>query len=246
MDLETQPQAYGFYVTQQTSTQQSSIDHGTCQAHAVLLNFMNGPQCLALRRLEVPAGEANNHAREAIEEIVPWGPALAQLAVVLKTKSARAQMATLLTAVREAAAGDKPLHENVREGLIARASAQEIELAKASGEPAWDGMHLARLIAMRLRRDLTESHLALLAAAPEVNDYPLHTTWELPPEKQSLPGLSAAHNMARELLAAWSLARDLRDPLITWAVTSANVTRTDAQRITSISCTTMNRLLPTD
>jgi hypothetical protein len=40
--------------------------------------------------------------------------------------------------------------------------------------------------------------------------------------------------------------RDLRDPPITWAVTAARITKTDAQTVSGVSRSTINRLLPTD
>ncbi|MFI9830794.1 hypothetical protein ACIHIX_24245 [Streptomyces sp. NPDC051913] len=65
--------------------------------------------------------------------------------------------------------------------------------------------------------------LALLAAAPNLAHAPcpFHPAWELPSTTYQIPGLSAPETMARELLAAWAAARDLRDPLTTWAVTTA-------------------------
>ncbi len=40
--------------------------------------------------------------------------------------------------------------------------------------------------------------------------------------------------------------RDLPDPLITWAVTTARITQTDAQTVSGVSRSTINRLLRTD
>ncbi|SOF02291.1 hypothetical protein SAMN05446589_9417 [Streptomyces sp. OV198] len=49
--------------------------------------------------------------------------------------------------------------------------------------------------------------------------------------------------MTRELLSAWAGIRDLRGPLITWAVREAGMTRTDVHDITSVARGTINRLL---
>ena len=59
-----------------------------------------------------------------------------------------------------------------------------------------------------------------------------------------MSGEGLAQAVARDLLVGWASVRDLRDPLITWAVTDAGVTRTEVQQTTSVSRSTINRLLP--
>lgn len=57
-------------------------------------------------------------------------------------------------------------------------------------------------------------------------------------------GSSLAQGVARDLLAGWAAVRDLRDPLVTWAVDGAEVSRSEVQATTGISRSTINRLLP--
>ncbi|MEU5893086.1 hypothetical protein ABZ835_40565 [Streptomyces sp. NPDC047461] len=248
MDITTEARTSGWYVLQHTGTQQWAEDHGTWQAHGVRLDLMHGTRRVATATLEVLQQLADDRAIAVADEIEPWAPALLRMAAVWETKRQLTLLVTLLASASEAEHQHMPLEETVSEELLAYATAAEIEQARASRSIAWEGNPLARLIATRLRRDLLTRRVALLAAAPDLADHPcqFHPAWELPAAVYLLPGISAPETMARELLAAWAAARDLRDPLITWAVTTARITKTDAQTVSGVSRSTINRLLPTD
>lgn len=243
MDITTQPRSAGLYVIQHTGMQQWAEDHGTWKAHGVRLDLMDGTRPIALCKLEVPQPRADDRARSVAEEIEPWGQALLALAAVADARAQMTRLVTLTTAAMEADANGWPIEDYVQEDLLALAAEDEISEARKGDALEWAGLPLARLITSRWRRELASRHLALLAAAPDVAAHPIHPAWEQP-ALYGVTGVSTAQVMARELLAAWAVARDLRDPLITWAVQQADVTRTQVQQITSVSRSTINRLLP--
>jgi hypothetical protein len=243
MDITTEARDTGLYVIQHTGMQKWAEDHGTWQAHGVLLDLMDGTRPLALCKLEVPQSQANDRARAVAEEIEPWGQALVRLAAVADARAQMTRLVTLTAAAMEADANGWPPEDYVRDDLLALATEDEVSQAKCSDALEWAGLPLARLVTARWRTELAARLLALLAAAPDVTAHPIHPAWEQP-ALYGVSGVSTAQVMARELLAAWAVARDLRDPLITWAVQKASVKRTQVQQITSVSRSTINRFLP--
>ncbi|MEU3613552.1 hypothetical protein ABZ725_14710 [Streptomyces sp. NPDC006872] len=243
MDITTEPRAAGLYVIQQTGMQQWAEDHGTWQAHGVRLDLMDGPARLAVCKLEVPQSRAEARAQAVAEEIEPWGLTLRALAAVAEARAWQARLVPLIVAADEAERNMWPLEDYARDELVSYATPAEIEKAKSSDAYEWAGMPLARLIAARWRDELTARQRRLLATAPDVTVHPIHPAWEQPP-LFGVTGVSTAQVVARELLAGWAAVRDLRDPLITWAVRDAGVTRTQVQQTTGVSRSTINRLLP--
>ncbi|MGW0920050.1 hypothetical protein ACWD3J_13670 [Streptomyces sp. NPDC002755] len=244
MDITTEGRASGLYVIQQTGMQKWADGGQVWQAHGVRLDLMDGTRHLALCKIEAPQHEADKRARTVADGIEPWAPALLWL---IEVRQARSQMTQLITLTSSAAEADEqgwPVEEYVRDHLAALATPDEIAEARRSPALEWEGLPLARIITPRLRSALTARHLALLAAAPDVTTHPIHPAWEQPSALWLVSGVSTAQTMASELLAAWAAARDLRDPLITWAVRDAEVTRTQVQQTTGVSRSTINRLLP--
>lgn len=243
MDITTGARTAGLYVIQQIGMQQWTEDHGTWQAHGVHLQLMDGPKQLAVCKLEVPQRQAEERALALAEEIEPWAEALRQLASVTDARAWLARLVPLMAAAGEAERNMWSLEDYIRDELVGYATPAEVEQAKAGDAYEWAGMPLARLIAARWRREVAARHRALLAAAPDVAAHPIHPAWEQP-SLLGFTGASTAQAMARALLTAWAEARDLRDPLITWAVREAGLTRTEVQQTTSVSRSTINRLLP--
>ena len=243
MDITTKARTAGLYAIQQTGMQQWAEDHGTWKAHGVRLDLMDGPTRLAICKLEVPQSKAEDRAKAVTEEIEPWGHALRALAAVAEVRARQARLVPLMVAAEEAEQNMWQVEDYVRDELVGYATPTEIEAAKSGGAYEWAGMPLARLIAARWRDELAARHRELLAAAPDVTSHPIHPAWEQPP-LFGVTGVSTAQVMARELLAAWAVVRDLRDPLITWAVGEAGVTRTQVHQATGVSRSTINRLLP--
>lgn len=244
MDITTEGRASGLYVIQQTGMQKWADGGNVWQAHGVRLDLMDGTRNLALCKLEVPQHEADERARAAADGIAPWVPALLRLTEVWQAKSQMTELVTMTASAAEYEEHGWPLEEYVRDHLLALATPEEMEQARRSPALEWEGLPLARAIAPRLRNALTARRLALLAAAPDVTAHPIHPAWEQSAAIWLVPGVSTAQTMASELLAAWAAARDLRDPLITWAVRDAEVTRTQVQQSTGVSRSTINRLLP--
>ncbi|WP_086732875.1 hypothetical protein [Streptomyces glaucescens] len=243
MDITTDTRETGLYVIQAIGMQQWPEGDGAWKAHGVRLDLMDGRTLLTRCKLEVVQAEAEERASAVVEQITPWAEALRRLAAVAEVRSWLARMVSWMTSAEEAETHRWPLEDYVREDLIANATQEEIEQAKASQAHEWAGMPLAKLIAARWRGELAARHRALLAAAPDVATHPIHPAWEQP-ALYGVTGVSTAQTMARELLTAWAEVRDMRDPLITWAVKEAELTRTQVQQITSVSRSTINRLLP--
>lgn len=243
MDITTEPRDAGLYVIQRTGMQQWAEDHGTWKAHGVRLDLMDGTRPLAACTLEVPQSQAEDRVRAVAEEIEPWVNALRALAGIAEVRAWQARLLPLLAVAQEAERQMWALEDYTRDELLGYATPEEIEQAKSGDAYEWAGLPLAKLIAARYRRELSVRRRTLLAAAPEVSEHPIHPAWEQP-SLYGVDGASTAQTVARELLAAWSEVRDLRDPLITWAVQEAGVTRVQVQQITSVSRSTINRLLP--
>jgi hypothetical protein len=243
MDITTEARDTGLYIIQKTGMLQWAEEHGTWQAHGVRLDLMDGTRPLALCKLEVPPAKAEERARAVADGIAPWVEALRRLAAVAEVRACLARLVPLMTAAEEAETNGWELEEYVQDELLGYATPQEVEQAKADGAFEWAGAPLAKLIASRWRQDLSVGLRALLAAAPDTASSPIHPAWEQP-ALLGVTGVSTAQTMARELLAAWAAVRDMRDPLISWAVRDASLTRTQVQQITSVSRTTINRLLP--
>ncbi|MEU6603224.1 hypothetical protein [Streptomyces flaveolus] len=53
-----------------------------------------------------------------------------------------------------------------------------------------------------------------------------------------------AQTVARDLLTAWAQLRDLRDPLIIWAVNGAGLKQTEVNDTAHVSRSAIARLLP--
>lgn len=243
MDITTSRRDSGLYVIQHIGMQQWAEATGAWQAHGARLDLMDGPTLLARCKLEVPQSKAEERSQAVAEEIAPWAQALRHLASVADARAWLVRLVPLLAAAEEAERNKWPLEDYLRDELLGYATEEETEQAKASGAYTWEGLPLAKLIAARWRGELSRRRRALLAAAPDVACNPIHPAWEQPP-LLGVSGVSTARTVARELLTAWAEVRDMRDPLITWAVQAAEMTRTEVQQITSVSRSTINRLLP--
>lgn len=235
MDITTGARDKGAYVIRTVGDLKWPAGDGAWQAHGVRLDLMDGRKRLAVCRLEVPGTQAAEEAgeREAAR-IEPWARTLRYLAVVRDLRDTLAAVDSLtLRAADDAATFGGP--SEAADELLAYATQDEADDVR--------GAPLGRLIAGRLRRQIGEGLRRALAFAPDPAVHPIHPAWEQP-ALGILAGESLAQAVARDLLAGWAAVRDLRDPLITWAVQDAGVTRTEVQQTTSVSRSTINRLLP--
>ncbi|MFD5491566.1 hypothetical protein ACFWH4_01160 [Streptomyces sp. NPDC127091] len=235
MDIATAPRDKGAYIIRTVGTQKWTEDTGTWQAHGVRLDLMDGYKRLAICKLEVP-GTQNAEERGALEatRIEPWVRTLRHLAAVRDLRATLADVEDMTwRAADDAATFGGP--SDAADELLAYATQDEADTTQ--------GAPLGRVIADRLRRQIGEGLRRALAFAPDPAGDPIHPAWELP-GLAGMPGGSLAQVVARDLLAAWADVRNLRDPLITWAVQSAGLTRTEVQQTTSVSRSTINRLLP--
>jgi hypothetical protein len=230
------------HFVQQIGIQQWADDHGTWQAHGVRLDLMDGPRRLTLCKLEVPQRQAEEWSRMAAQELESWAQALRELASVSDARGQLAQLVPVKVEAEDAGQNGWEAQDHVSGGLLGHATPAELGQVKSGDTSELAGTPLASLSAAHWRGELASRHRALLAAAPDVTAHSINPAWEQPSPLLAF-GVSTAQMMARELLAAWAGIRDLRGPLITWAVQEAGMTRTDVHHITSVARGRINRLL---
>lgn len=243
MDIANSRRSSGVYIIRTVGMQGWDEGGRTVKAHGVRLELMDGPSLLAVCKLEVPGTEpAEERGVAEAERIAPWVTTLRRLE---KARSLRARLRYVQSLI-EQTEGDgphMPMLDHLKDELLAYAQQGEVEQANASNALDSLGLPLARLVAARLQREVNSAFMLALAVAPDVTASPIHPAWERP-IAGGLPGAALAQETARDLLAGWTAARDLRDPLVTWSVEEAGITRTDVQAVTGISRSTINRLLP--
>lgn len=241
MDITTGARDQGVYVIRTVGAQTWAED--SMQAHGVRLELMDGLQPLALCKLQVPGTlAAEEQGTEEAAAIEPWTRTLRYLAVVKRLRGHLDSARHLLDETEGAAEYGRPVDEVDAAALRAMATSQERGQADSGDD--YDLAPLARLITTRLEQQIGQGLRKALAFAPDPAETPIRPAWELPRLAAGMPGQSLARETARDLLAGWAAVRDLRDPLIRWAVRDAEVSRTEVQRTTSVARTTINRLLP--
>ncbi|MGA5670032.1 hypothetical protein ACPCTG_31695 [Streptomyces pseudogriseolus] len=240
MDITTGPRDKGVYTIRTVGTQ--TWPDESWQAHGVRLELMDGLQALAVCKLEV-AGTlaAEERGAEEAAAIEPWTRTLRYLAVVRRLRSHLDSAHRLLDEAEDADEYGRPMDDVDSAALRAMATSQEREHNDHGDD--YELLPLARTVVARLERQVDEGLRKAVAFAPDPSEAPIHPAWELP-GLGGMPGGSLAQAVARDLLSGWASVRDLRDPLITWAVKDAELTRTEVQQTTSVSRSTINRLLP--
>ncbi|MGI5484831.1 hypothetical protein [Streptomyces lavendofoliae] len=219
MDITTQARDRGVYVIRTVGRQQWNDGDGTWQGHGVCLDLMDGPRRLAVSKLAIPGTVAaeKRGAAEA-ETIEPWARSVRYLAVAEQLR-ANLDSARRLLAEAEAT-GHYGMDEADAEELRAKATAEELKQADSGSD-----YKLARLVVGRLERLVGAGPLKALAFAPDPAQAPVRPAWELP-GWAGMPGASLAQTLARGLLEGWAVVREMRDPLVTWAVRDVRLTCT--------------------
>lgn len=243
MDITTGPRDKGSYVIRTTGMQKWPEGDGTWQAPGVRLDLMDGRRRLAVCTLEVPQSDAEERGAFEAERIEPWVRTLRYLATVRDLRDTLAALESLILRAEEEQYGGWKATPETAEELLRYATQDEVDAARAAGGIDPLGAALGRLVAARLGGQIAQGLRAGLAFAPDPTVVPIHPAWEQP-GFAGMAGESTAQVVARDLLAAWADTRDLRDPLITWAVNDAGLTRSEVQQTTSVSRSTINRLLP--
>lgn len=258
MDITTGARAKGVYVIRTVGTQHWPDSDGTWRAHGVRLELMDGPAQLAVCTLEVPGTlAAEERGEQEATAIEPWVRTMQYLHVTRRLRSDLAAARRILEDATYHVEMGETLDRYQLETLHGLASAREVADAAASTrrEPvagmavqtpdAEVDQALAAAVVRRLTAQVHKGLLAAFAYAPDPAEHPIHPAWETPGLSHT-PGKSLARELARDVLAGWAVARDRRDPLITWAVQDTEMTRTEVQQVTAVSRSTINRLLPDD
>ncbi|QGZ53319.1 hypothetical protein GPZ77_34375 (plasmid) [Streptomyces sp. QHH-9511] len=246
MDITTTPRDHGVHVIQTVGMLNWPEGAGVWQAHGVRLDLMDGRQRLAVCKLEVEQAKAKERGALVATQIEPWVKTLRYLAVVRDLRSTLYDVDSTIQQIEEEQDWNTEPSLELVDKLEVYATGEEIDAARAAsdGRSAMCAC-LGPAVATRYRRLITQGLRAALAFAPDPADSPIHPAWEQP-SYGGLKGESTAQMVARDLLTAWADVRDRRDPLITWAVQDAGLTRTEVQQTTSISRSTINRLLPSE
>jgi len=242
MNITTGTRDHGLYAIRTVGTQSWAED--SWQAHGVRLELMDGLRCLAVCKLEVAGTlEAEERGAEEAQAIEPWTHTMRYLAAAKQLEQRLGHARQLLDEAQHCEETVRGMEEYQAAALRAMATPAELEQADPRDE--YDPhAPLAQLIVARLEREVGEGRRKALAFAPDPTVAPVHLAWELPGRLAGMPASSLAREIAQGLLAGWAAMRDLRDPLITWAVKDAEVTRTEVQQTTGVSRSTINRLLP--
>lgn len=233
MDITTSPRDTGIYAIRQVGMQRWPAGDSTWQAPGVRVTLMDGRKQLANIKLEVAASKAEDVAQDVADGIEPWVKTLRSLTIVAGLRAELESADALTLRVEDQHWG----FDDETQGELAY-MAQRFDLNGPLGSDT------CRQAAEYLGQQIARGQRLALAYAPDTATALIHPAWELPPVLLERPGDSLASAVAGELLAGWASARDLRDPLITWAVRDAETTRSDVQRITGVSRSTINRLLP--
>ncbi|MFE0773364.1 hypothetical protein [Streptomyces sp. NPDC058861] len=220
----------------------------TWQAHGTLLRLMDGPRLLAECKLEVPPAQAEERGELIAAEIEPWAESLRHLTGVRDLREAL-QRADLL---RQEVLTELDFELLPSDELIDRIAAYStpadaLAVKEEVGPGPREGFHytlLLDVVMKRLRREVAQGQRIALALAPPFGDISIHPAWVMPASigQQEEP---LAQAVAQELLMGWRDAQNLRDPLVTWSIHEAGLTRGRVQELSGISRTTINRLLPT-
>lgn len=235
MDVTTTTRATGTYAIRATGMQNWATGDDTWQAPGVRVQLMHGATPLASIKLEAPASKADDVAQEIADGITPWVKTLRALSIVANLRKQLAMAESL--ALRA--------DDEAQWGLLSDDTYDEIAAIVQEGDTTGPiGADACRQVAARLRQQIAQGQRLALAHAPDGAARAIHPEWKLPALAE-FEGGSLARTVASELLAGWAAVRDQRDELITWAVRDAGVTRTEVQQITSVSRSTINRLLPT-
>lgn len=258
MDITTEPRDSGVYVIRRVGRQQWAEAGGTWQAHGVRLELMDGRATMATCTLEI-AGTvaAKERGEDVAQAIEPWVPALRYLRVTDGLRRSLRHAQDYHAAALDAAAEMYRLEGYQRDGLYGMASQQEIDDAAAATRPADDfgllagssgsaeqDIAVAAAVVQRLTSQVDRGLRGVYGRAPDPTAHPIHPAWELPQPARGATADSLTSYMARGMLAGWAAVRDGRDALITWAVQDGELTPTEVQRITSVSRSTIARLLP--
>lgn len=242
MDITTEARDKGLYIIRAIGDLKWTENDGTWQAPGVRLDLMDGPRRLAVCKLEVAASKAEERAAPVATGIQTWAKTLQALAIVDELRSQLGRVDSLMLQVEDEQASGC-LEPTTVDEMLGLAQQDEVDSAQTAGGRNPLGLPLGRLVAARLRRQISRGLRLALAHAPSPVETPIHPAWEQP----ALAGMSGEPTVqyaARNLLAAWADVRDARDSLITWAVKDAEVERTTVQQLTGVARTTINRLLP--
>ncbi|GGX02009.1 hypothetical protein [Streptomyces chryseus] len=237
------PRDTGTYLTQYTGRitwpDPTNAD-ATWQAQGVRLALMDGRRTLTTCTLECKPADADDVTARAAATIAPWARTLRFLDALRSLRHSIDDVERLRHEAYQWEGADPPAE--VSDRILAYATGDEVDTARAAHP---DGLYDVRLTGLILKRLGTQSEAAqraALAYAPDVHDSPLPRSWEQPSHVRGSSGEETAQFVARELLAAWALIRDMRDPLATWAV-GVGLPKTAVQQTSGMSRSTIDRLL---
>ncbi|MER7688813.1 hypothetical protein [Streptomyces sp. NPDC097610] len=235
---------------------------GTWQATGATVWLMDGRRPLATHEIESP----NRVDSEAWWEnkrgqITPWARTLRPLAQLTGPRQAAEAMQRTKDRLQEGQQwGFSSIEEEVEE-IEAAALPEEIDAVRAEvptgpsvlglppvpPDPITFWSAVARRIISRLAKTVADYQRVALTLAPDIEAHGADLSgWECPRHTYGWhgDGASLATVVAQELLAGWAAVNSLRDPLLTWSIQSAKVSKVRAHELTGLSRTTIDRVLP--
>lgn len=236
MDITTSARDAGIYAIQEVGMQRWPEGDQTWQAPGVRVTLMQGQTPLAEIKLEVADSKAEQAAQEVVDGIGPWVKTLQALTVVRRLRADLDALEHLAVSVED----------GERWGSLLQDDQDRVQrYADMAGLPAGlTGSQVCREVGVYLSGQIARGQRLALAHAPSLGETSIHPAWTLPAQSLLHAGAYLAPAVATDLLAGWASARDQRDELITWAVRDAETSRSEVQRLTGVSRSTINRLLP--
>lgn len=248
-DLHSLGRSEGTYALLYTGRLTWSEAAGTWQAYGAEVHLMDGRRMLAICKLEVPQHSAQERGTTVAQEMTPWVETLRHVATASDLRDRISSAERMMGELKEELQWEDLPSELLIQSLSALCTSEDalvVQTEFGSVKPL-RGVHYVRMLEVateRYQRAVEKELRLALAHAPSLEDSPIHPAWEQKPPFADTPGASTAQTVAQELLTAWKSLNRFRDPLITWAVQSAGVTKSAVQRTSGASRTTIDRLLP--
>ncbi|MFI1796593.1 hypothetical protein ACH427_04435 [Streptomyces sp. NPDC020379] len=233
---------------------------GTWQATGATVWLMDGRRPLATHEIESPNRmDSKAWWEEKRDQITPWARTLRPLARLTDPRQAAEAMQRTKDSLQELGAFSS-LGEDLINEIEAAALPEEIDAARAEvptgpsvlglppvpQDPIAFGSGLARRIISRLTQTVADYQRVALTLAPDIEAHGADLSgWGCPRQTYGWhgDGTSLATVVAQELLAGWAAVNSLRNPLLTWSVQSAKVSKARAHELTGLSRATIDRVL---
>ncbi|MCB5181505.1 hypothetical protein [Streptomyces antimicrobicus] len=234
---------------------------GTWQATGATVWLMDGRLPLATHEIESPNRmDSEEWWEKQRDQIAPWARALRPLARLTGPRQAADAMQRARGSLEDGRlSGFTSIEEELVDEIKAQALPEEIDAVRAETtttesvlglppvepDPIAFWSAVAHRVISRLNRTITDYQRVALTLAPDIEVHGAALRgWQCPRRTYGWgDGASLATAVAQELLAGWAAVHSQRDPLLTWSIQCANVSKARAHALTGLSRATIDRVL---